>query len=279
MKNYLIIGAALLYSTAAMADSITILNSGSKTGGFSMQSTAYSQDLAKDFDITLVNPGDRCVALGNLLPKITGPVLMPWASDYEAVGRDGACVTFDINQGTVVRYDTSPVYVCTRGGDVTKDSGKVGHTVPANGPLARVITELNKEFKTSHSPVVYDGSGDARLAIINGEVDYALLSKKHTGIVMEADSSINCDTSLAVDGLAASTGNKKLAFGFDTVWLVLNADANTTNKIKMSMMEKHLNCNSAIGTWSKCNTTLNSRWDLTVEEASKNWETMVATQR
>lgn len=279
MRNYLIIGAALLYSTAAMADSITILNSGSKTGGFSMQSTAYSQDLAKDFDITLVNPGDRCVALGNLLPKITGPVLMPWASDYEAVGRDGACVTFDINQGTVVRYDTSPVYICTRGGDITKDSGKVGHTVPANGPLARVITELNKELGTSHLPVVYDGSGDARLAIINGEVDYALLSKKHTGIVMEADSSINCDTSLAVDGLAASTGNKKLAFGFDTVWLVLNADANTTNKIKMSMMEKHLNCNSAIGTWSKCNTTLNSRWDLTVEEASKNWETMVATQR
>ena len=47
----------------------------------------------------------------------------------------------------------------------------------------------------------------------------------------------------------------------------------------MSMMENHLNCESAIGTWSKCNTTLNSRWDLTAEEVNKNWETMVATQR
>lgn len=282
MKNYLIIGAAMLFSTSAMADSLTILNSGSKTGGFSMQSTAYSQDLAGDFDVTLVNPGDRCVALGNLLPKIDGPVLMPWASDYEAVGRDGACVTYDINQGTVVRYDTSPVYVCTRGGDIAKDSGKVAHTVPADGPLARVIAEFNNEFGTSHAPVVYDGSGDARLAIINGEVDYALLSKKHTGIVMEADPSINCDTSLAASGpnsLPTSTGNKKLAFGFDTVWLVLNADADTTNKIKMSMMENHLNCGSAIGTWSKCNSTLNMRWDLSAEEASNNWETMVATQR
>ena len=78
MKNYLIIGA-ILFSTSAIADSLTILNSGSKTGGFSMQSTAYSQDLADEFNVTLVNPGDRCVALGNLLPKIDGPVLMPWA--------------------------------------------------------------------------------------------------------------------------------------------------------------------------------------------------------
>jgi len=281
MKNYLIIGA-LLFSTSAVADSLTILNSGSKTGGFSMQSTAYSQDLADEFNITLVNPGDRCVALGNLLPKIDGPVLMPWASDYEAVGRDGACVTYDINQGTVVRYDTSPVYVCSRGGDISKDSGKVAHTVPANGPLARVISELNNEFGTTHTPVVYDGSGDARLAIINGEVDYALLSKKHTGIVIEADSTINCDVSLAASGLnslPASSGNDKIAFGFDTVWIIINADSDLTNKIKMSMMENHLNCESAIGTWSKCNTTLNSRWDLTTEEVNKNWETMVATQR
>ena len=281
MKNYLIIGAILL-STSAIADSLTILNSGSKTGGFSMQSTAYSQDLADEFNVTLVNPGDRCVALGNLLPKIDGPVLMPWASDYEAVGRDGACVTYDINQGTVVRYDTSPVYVCSRGGNISKDSGKVAHTVPADGPLARVILEFNNEFGTSHTPVVYDGSGDARLAIINGEVDYALLSKKHTGIVIEADPSINCDVSLAASGLnslPASTGNEKIAFGFDTVWIIINADSDLTDKIKMSMMENHLNCESAIGTWSKCNTTLNSRWDLTAEEVNKNWETMVATQR
>ena len=281
MKNYLIIGA-ILFSTSAIADSLTILNSGSKTGGFSMQSTAYSQDLADEFNVTLVNPGDRCVALGNLLPKIDGPVLMPWASDYEAVGRDGACVTYDINQGTVVRYDTSPVYVCSRGGNISKDSGKVAHTVPADGPLARVILEFNNEFGTSHTPVVYDGSGDARLAIINGEVDYALLSKKHTGIVIEADPSINCDVSLAASGLnslPASTGNEKIAFGFDTVWIIINADSDLTDKIKMSMMENHLNCESAIGTWSKCNTTLNSRWDLTAEEVNKNWETMVATQR
>ena len=94
----------LLFSISASAADLTILNSGSKTGGFSMQSTAYSTDLAKEYNIKLVNPGDRCVALGSLLPKIKGPVLMPWASDYEAVGRDGGCVKFDIN--TAIKIQT-----------------------------------------------------------------------------------------------------------------------------------------------------------------------------
>ena len=90
MKNLLVAFSIALFSTTAFAaEKLTILNSGSKTGGFSMQSQAYSTDLASSYDVNLVNPGDRCVALGSLLPKIDGPVLMPWASDYEAVGRDG----------------------------------------------------------------------------------------------------------------------------------------------------------------------------------------------
>ena len=99
MKKLLVAFVIALFSTSALAaEKLTILNSGSKTGGFSMQSQAYATDLAGLYDVDLINPGDRCVALGSLLPKITGPVLMPWASDYEAVGRDNGCVSFDINQ-------------------------------------------------------------------------------------------------------------------------------------------------------------------------------------
>ena len=281
MKNYLIIGA-IMFSTSAIADPLTILNSGSKTGGFSMQSAAYSQDLADDFDITLVNPGDRCVALGNLLPKIDGPVLMPWASDYEAVGRDGGCVKFDINSAITLRYDSAPLFVCTRGGDIAKDSGRVAHTVPADGPLARVVKEFNNEFSTEHRPVVYDGSGDARLALINGEVDYALLSKKHVLVVTETDSTINCDQSLSSAGpnsLPALTGNPRLAFGWDMTWMALNMTQEQADELKLRMMEKHLNCNSAIGKWTKCNSVYTTRWDLDQTEINSRWEPMVESQR
>ena len=61
----------------------------------------------------------------------------------------------------------------------------MGHTIPADGPLARIVKELNNQYGTSHTGVTYNGSGDTRLALINGEVDYALLSKKHTLVVMK----------------------------------------------------------------------------------------------
>ena len=283
MKKLIIAAAVALFSTTAVAaDKLTILNSGSKTGGFSMQSTAYSTDLAKDYDVTLVNPGDRCVALGSLLPKISGPVLMPWASDYEAVGRDGGCVKFDITKAITLRYDSAPLFVCTRGGSIAKDSGRVAHTVPVDGPLARVVAEMNKQFGTAHKPVVYDGSGDARLALINGEVDYALLSKKHVLVVTAADKAITCDQSLASAGpnsLPEQTGNPKLAFGWDMTWMALNMTPAQADRLKMRMMEKHLDCSTAIGTWTKCNTVYNTQWNLSTDEISNRWEPMVESQR
>ena len=282
IKQLLTAATVALTTTAAFANDLTILNSGSKTGGFSMQSTAYSQDLAGAYNVTLVNPGDRCVALGSLLPNISGPVLMPWASDYEAVGRDGGCVTFDVTSAHVLRYDSAPLYVCTRGGDIRADSGRVAHTVPVDGPLATLVRELNTQFGTDHSPVVYDGSGDARLALINGEVDFALLSKKHVLVVTEADSAITCDTSLASAGpnsLPAETGNQALAFGWDMPWLALNMDATQAAELQRNMMMSHLNCSTAIGTWTKCNSVYTTRWDLTVDEVVQRWEPMVKSQQ
>lgn len=283
MKNLLVAFSIALFSTTAFAaEKLTILNSGSKTGGFSMQSQAYSTDLASSYDVNLVNPGDRCVALGSLLPKIDGPVLMPWASDYEAVGRDGGCVKFDINNAITLRYDSAPLFVCTRGGFISKDSGRVAHTVPADGPLARIVQEFNNQWGTTHKPVVYDGSGDARLALINGEVDYALLSKKHVLVVTETDPAITCEQSLASVGensLPQMTGNPKLAFGWDMTWMALNMTQEQADGLKLRMMENHLNCDSAIGTWTKCNSVYTTRWDLTEDEINSRWEPMVESQR
>jgi hypothetical protein len=283
MKNLLVAFSIALFTTTAFAaEKLTILNSGSKTGGFSMQSQAYSTDLASSYDVNLVNPGDRCVALGSLLPKIDGPVLMPWASDYEAVGRDGGCVKFDINDAITLRYDSAPLFVCTRGGFISKDSGRVAHTVPADGPLARIVQEFNNQWGTTHKPVVYDGSGDARLALINGEVDYALLSKKHVLVVTETDPAITCEQSLASVGensLPQMTGNPKLAFGWDMTWMALNMTQEQADGLKLRMMENHLNCDSAIGTWTKCNSVYTTRWDLTEDEINSRWEPMVESQR
>ena len=284
MKNILLsIFAVLSVATVANADELTILNSGSKTGSFSMTSIAYYTDLMTKFDnIQLINPGNRCVALTSILPRLSGPVLMPWASDYEASGRDGGCVTFDISQGHVIRYNAEPMNVCHMGGiDVTVNSGRIGHTVPADGPLSRAAGAINNSFGTDHTNVVYDGQGDTRLALINGEIDYALLAREHAayvisnGGVCDIDLSNNPTTSL----YSRADNNPQLVFGFDNVWLGLNMTQDQALKLRDTLIAAHNNCESASARYTGCGELVNIVWDITDEQALARWEPVVESQR
>ena len=284
MKNILLsIFAVLSVTTVANADELTILNSGSKTGSFSMTSIAYYTDLMTEFDnIQLINPGNRCVALTSILPRLSGPVLMPWASDYEASGRDGGCVTFDISQGHVIRYNAEPMNVCHMGGiDVTVNSGRIGHTVPADGPLSRASGAINNSFGTDHTNVVYDGQGDTRLALINGEIDYALLAREHAayvishGGVCDVDLSNNPTTSL----YSRADNNPQLVFGFDNVWLGLNMSQDQALELRDTLIAAHNNCESASARYTGCGELVNIVWDITDEQALARWEPVVESQR
>jgi hypothetical protein len=284
MKKLYTLLLAIMLATPMHAEELTILNSGSKTGSFSMTSIAYYTDLLKDYDtINLVNPGNRCVAIGSLLPRLTGPVLMPWASDYEASGRNGGCVTFDITKGTVLRYNKQPVNICqmSKDMDITKNSGKVGHTVPADGPLSRATTYINASFGTEHTNVAYDGSGDVRLALLNGEIDYALVTKEHAAYVKENGGSCTYDLSnSSITSLfSLDPTNPKLVFSFDDVWLALNMTKEQADTLKNTLVAKHNDCDTASAKYTSCGKLINIYWELTAEEAISSWELAVESQR
>ena len=277
------IASLAIVAGTASAGELTILNSGSKTGSFSMTSIAYYTDLLKDYDtVQIVNPGNRCVALGSILPRLKGPILMPWASDYEADGRDGGCVTFDISQGHVIRYNAEPIHVChMKDVDVTKDSGRIGHTVPANGPLTRAVSEINRSFGTAHSDVVYDGQGDTRLALVNGEIDYALLTREHAAYVKENGGV--CDVDLSDDPATSLYGkdlnNPKLVFGFDNVWLGLNMSIEEAIALRNTLISKHNDCESASAKYTGCGELVSIVWDITDADAQSRWDKVVNSQR
>lgn len=282
-KTILSIVATLCITGTVSAGELTILNSGSKTGSFSMTSIAYYTDLLKDYDtIQLINPGNRCVAINSILPRLNGPVLMPWASDYEAEGRNGGCATFDITQGYVIRYNAEPMNICHLGNrDITVNSGRIGHTVPIDGPLSRAAKEINSSFGTEHTNVVYDGQGDVRLALLNGEIDYALLAREHAayvtsnGGICDRDLSDNLETSL----YSLDENNKQLIFGFDNVWLGLNMSADEALALRETLVSKHNNCDSASAKYTGCGTLVNIVWDITNEQALSRWEPVVESQR
>lgn len=271
-----------LFATTAVADTtLTILNSGSKTGSFSMTSIAYYTDLMTEYDtVQLINPGSRCVALGGLLPRLEGPVLMPWASDYEADGRAGGCVTFDITQGHLIRYNAESFGICSMNGtDVTEVSGIIGHTVPVDGPMSRVSGEINNSFGTEHSNAVYDGQGDVRLALLNGEVDYALLAREHA-VYVEANGGV-CDVDLSNDPetslFSMDPSNPRLVFGFDNVWLGINMTDEQAAELQETLIDLHNNCDSASAQYTGCGELVNVIWDMNENDAWTRWEQVVGS--
>jgi hypothetical protein len=243
--------ALILLTTTANAENLTILNSGSETGGMSAIAMALTTDLGTSYTIDYQNPGKHCVAMNVNFPQIAGPLVMPYGNDFEAAGRDGeSCAVLPIKAEQVIAYAASPLFVCSMtAADITKISGIVGYTTP-DYAFARVVSGVNSSFGTEHKGVSYNGSGDARAALLNGEINYALLSEKHAKKVMKEGAT--CDTSTADTGdnsliSMSSDNNESLVIGFTTVLLAINADAQA---IKTEVQAAYNNPNSAFGAWS-----------------------------
>jgi hypothetical protein len=281
------------FSFANAKDDLTVLNTGSKTGGFSQQSLAYYTDLSRmkeDFGVVnLVNPGNKCVAVKSLLPKIDGPVLFPWGSDMEAQQRtDKGCgATVDITNGTVVRFVEKFQYLCQANGklDITRNNGKIGYNASA-AALPKTIAATNDSFGRNHKKVGYDGWGAAIIALLNNEVDYIIVSPPGNAQV-EAKGGSCMPLSSGADSLfAKDTKNKNadlVASNIDA-WLVLNVTDAEANALTDKLRKIHFECDTAISTWqkgcdSKGTAIQNSEFDInkshfTRWENSVNWNTI-----
>ena len=271
------------------AKDLTILNTGSKTGGFSQQSLAYYTDLSrmkKDFDVVnLVNPGNKCVAVNTLLPKIEGPILTVWGSDMEAKQRtDAGCgATVDIKKAQVVRFVEKYQYLCQANGklDVTRDSGKIGMSANHAG-LPKTLKATNDSFGTKHKRIGYDGWGAGIIALFNGEIDYLIVSPPGNAQV-EAKGGSCMPLSRSDDSLfAKDTKNKNtdlVASNIDA-WLVYNSSAKEADALKSKLKQIHFECDTAISKWqkgcdSKGTAIQNSEWDINKSHFAR-WEDSVS---
>ncbi len=277
-----LIFGCLFFGNSYAKDSLTILNAGSKTGSFAMQMTAVSKDLQKKYDIDLKIPGDYCTAL-QMLKNIKGPVLMPWANDFEAIGRDGnGCATFEVKPTQVVRYDSTVMCLCSMKHDadsLMKNKHKVGHTMPAN-PFSRALEAINKSFGADIKPIAYDGSGATKTGLYNGEVDYAMVSIKHGRDIIKNggncyyEFSANKDSNL-VALATLDPGNTLLIAGYDAVWLALNMSDTQVKTLRSAIKSIHNDPSTAMYEYTQGGKVLNVMWDLSPSEITTQWETSV----
>ena len=247
--------ATFSVANAKNKSNLTVLNTGSKTGGFSQQSLAYYMDLAKmkgDFNtIQLVNPGNRCVAMNAILLKLEGPVLFPWGSDMEAEKR---CDTsFNVASAKIVRFVEKFQYLCQVDPklDVTKNSGRIGHRLPLNGSYSKTVKAVNNSFGTKHKNIAYDGWGNAKIALLNGEIDYAIVSPPGNAQI-EAEGGTCRKLSRDKASLFALDGkNKDLVSSNIDVWIALNMTAEQANDLSKKLKKIHYECDTAISKWQK----------------------------
>lgn len=286
MLKKLLISACVLVAASANAQlkELTVLNTGNKTGSYSIESGAYQQDLAKHYKIEYVNPGQYCAAY-SILKNTTTPVIFAWASDIEAVGRDGqGCATVSFKDEQVLRYNQDTMLICSadaarKSADITSKGNKfkIGHTTPAFA-FARTVGAINKSFGTDHRAVTYDGTGAIKTALINKEVDFGFFTEKWAKEIVAAGGACHYVMGPARDNipsiLALDPSNKYLNVGYDTLWLMFNADAATVSKVREQIKALHADADSNIMKATKGAIRIN--YNMSPADVRKGWENAVS---
>ena len=287
MKKYIfsiILSLILLSNSAFAKEKLTILNAGSKTGSYAQQSTALAQDLPEFYEIDLKIPGDHCTAI-NMLQNIKGPVIMPWASDFEAIGRDGiGCATYSFEPKQVLRYNSDSMQICSLNfNSIDKEKHTIGHTVP-KFVFERSIYAANNTMNVNLKPIPYDGSGAVILALINGEIDFSMTTPKHSKKILDQGGKCfwefsDSKTTSLVPLQNVDPNNKRLSVGYDTVWLAINMDDSQIEEIKKIFYKIYNLKGSAINTYSQDGVLLNVGWNLESNLIKEKWEKSVSNMQ
>lgn len=282
MLKYILITLISFFSLVAQAEEkISIVNTGSASGGFAMQSTALAKDLTDFFgyDINFENPGDACVAAG-IIQKTNSPLIMPWSTDLEAVGRDGlGCATFDLDSATVLQYNILPYRVCTMTHDDFSTGSTIGHSSP-KFVFERAAEALNTAVGSNLKAIGYDGSGNTRKALLSGEVDFVILSPKHSKKVMAEGAKciweFSDGTTPGLIHLQAEYPDvDRLSLSTEEVFIALNMTGDQLNMLKNQVQVIHTTQGSAVNTLTAGGSAFEIRLNLSEDEIVEKWESSI----
>lgn len=289
LKKIVVAALAATIAVGAYAtDKLTVLNTGSKTGYFAIKSKAYGEDLAKKYNVEFVSPGQYCAAM-SALKNIDGPVLFPWAGDFEAAGRSGkGCATVELKEPEVVKYYTDVFRVCTSK-DFTKEDflkkgakWSVGHSTPSFA-FQNTITAINKNFGTEMKSVHYaDGGGAVKTAMLNKEVDFVIIAPRfgREAVAAGAGKCFYALSQTAEDGLTplgSLAKDPKLNMASDTVWILKNGRPGQARQIRDDMQAAKNNPASAAAQASKTDGPVN--WNKPYQEIVRDWNQSVDNLR
>jgi hypothetical protein len=288
-KNLVATVLLTITATLSMATDITVVNTGSKTGGIFVESQAIVNELTNTnkYKVDFISPGNSCVGMGQV-KKTKQPVLFFWETVYEVAGRgsNNSDCQIDFRAQDVVRVDTNDWRICTLiGGPSQADfiksgaSYKVGHANPAS-ILKNNITAINNTFKTNHTGVLYTtGGGSTETAMMNKEIDFAIMSPKQAkGAIAQGAVCHWSMNTKEINGIPslyqkANSSNQGLIGVFQTIFVAQNFDSATKQQV-INLLRNNFNTPGAvlnnmykgldISQWDKSPSDIKKDWDLAI---------------
>lgn len=263
----LLLALSTCIALTATAEDLHIISAGSRTGSLTMQANAYAKDLGSNYQIKISAPGNFCEALSLINDKT--PTLFLWGHDFEAETRAGQCAdNKKLSNAIPIRFIKSPNLVCTmnREKNILKDSGTIGHTSPKK-MFTNIVNNLNLAFNTNHKSVTYNGNGQVRLALVNGEVDFGIMTNEHAEFVRGkggvCEYVLDDRTTLTDTKILQNLNPKiRLVHSLDNMFYTLNMSKSKSDSLVSIMKAAHKDCTSAIGAYTKCDTLLVGTWEI-----------------
>lgn len=260
----LIAGVISLVSSFAFAsDKLVIVNTASNSGQMITMARAFDEDLKKlGYETEIVSPGNNCQANGiyRSIPS-DQPVLINLDSFSQAdpmSGKISGCEAVMPTADDLLWTYLDHMHLCTftQKDDPTAIFNKGGQfrvgVTPPSHVFENLVGGINNENSTNHKRVQYKGSGDVRAALLNGEVDYSILSTKHSKRVMSKGAVCVAEftkhkTLMNLPKVSdLSAGDGEFDTSFSTVWALKNSSQESVEKMRKIMYDLLHNMDSAI---------------------------------
>ena len=171
----LIISVILMFATlsvsAGLAETFTIINTGSKTGGFNAMLTM----LGKTINHNYVQAGNPIVGASYFDKEVN--VITAWSTEWP--GNNPQIPRIKVNEDNIVALTVYETVLCSRkfkAIDSLKGSVKIG-TWGDSPAVAKFIKSLGKKLGIKYTIVPYGGSGDIARGFLGKDVDTVFVTQ------------------------------------------------------------------------------------------------------
>ena len=215
---FVILMFATLSGNAGLAESFTIINTGSKTGGFNAMLTM----LGKTINHNYVQAGNPIIGASYFDKEVN--VITAWSTEWP--GNNPQIPRIKVNEDNIVALTVYETVLCSRkfkAIDSLKGSVKIG-TWGDSPAVAKFIKSLGNKLGAKFTIVPYGGSGDIARGFLGGDIDTVFVTQSK-------------QSKIEKDGKCIAFSSKgELDFAFVDAILLINGELGNNLEARKAML-------------------------------------------